>query len=351
MTLLVASGLVKTYQGEPTTLAVDKVDLNVESGSVQAVLGPSGCGKSTLLRLLAGFARADRGTIELDGELVEGPSIHTPPERRNVGIVLQEGALFPHLSVRANVAFGLRRSDRRDRDDRVAEVLELVGLPHLGDRRPHELSGGQQQRVALARALAPRPRMILLDEPFAALDTELRTVLRQEIFDALRASRTTAVLVTHDQSEALSLADRVAVMREGKLVQNGSPSSIYRNPIDPQTARSLGPAQVLPGVATGGVVDCVLGRLELGTAVDDGPIEVMVRPEQLAVVAASEPVGVPAEVTRVRFFGPDATVGLRMGAVGGDLEARVHGRDAPEEGAAVRVVVHGKVMGYEAHGT
>ena len=214
--------------------ALDGADLSVLPGTLVAVLGPSGCGKTTLLRAVAGFERIDGGTIAVGGHCVAGPGVHVPPEGRQVGIVPQDQALFPHLTVAKNVGFGLDR--KPGRAERVDAMLELAGLPGLGDRMPHELSGGQQQRVALARALAPAPSVVLLDEPFANLDAALRVSIRTEVREILRASGATALFVTHDQEEALSTADVVAVMHAGRVIQAGIPEEIYRRPADPWVA-------------------------------------------------------------------------------------------------------------------
>jgi len=215
-------GLNKAFGQKPVLVGLD---LDVPNGSLTAVLGRSGCGKTTLMRLLAGFEAADSGTIRVDETLVSGQGVHLPPERRGIGVVAQEGTLFPHLDVSANVAFGLPRSKRHA--GRVQELLTLIGLVGLERRFPHQLSGGEQQRVALARALARAPRIILLDEPFSALDPSLRASLRAEVRTILQASGTSALLVTHDQTEALSVADQVAVMRDGRLVQTADPAMLY----------------------------------------------------------------------------------------------------------------------------
>ncbi|HEV3498035.1 MAG TPA: ABC transporter ATP-binding protein, partial [Actinomycetes bacterium] len=208
--------------------ALDGTDLSLGAGTLTAVLGPSGCGKTTLLRAIAGFERIDGGRITVSGQAVAGPGLHVPPERRRVTIVPQEQALFPHLTVAGNVGYGVRKGAERDRA--VAAMLELAGLAGLGSRMPHQLSGGQQQRVALARALAPNPTVVLLDEPFGSLDAALRDEIRSEVAAVLRASGATSLLVTHDQEEALSMADTVAVMRTGEIVQHGPPQDIYRRP-------------------------------------------------------------------------------------------------------------------------
>ncbi|HWD10035.1 MAG TPA: ABC transporter ATP-binding protein, partial [Actinomycetota bacterium] len=253
------TGLHKSYGSVPVLAGLD---LSVEAGLLTAVLGPSGSGKTTLLRVLAGFERADAGQLSIAGECVDGGGRWVAPEKRRVGYVPQEGCLFPHLSVAANIGFGLAKGPgRRDRNRRVGELLELIGLDGMGERRPHELSGGQQQRVALARALAPRPRIVLLDEPFASLDTGLRATLRDDVREVLRAEGTTTVLVTHDQDEALSIADVVAVMRHGRIVQAGSPRELYDAPADAEVATFLGMANLVPGIVEESYAATPLGAL------------------------------------------------------------------------------------------
>jgi iron(III) transport system ATP-binding protein len=315
------------------------LDLEVQGGQLVSLLGPSGCGKTTLLRVVAGFERADAGTVEVGGRRVEGQGRHLPPERRRVGIVPQEGALFPHLTVHDNVAFGLPRAERRG--PRVDEVLELVGLPGLARRMPHELSGGQQQRVALARALAPAPSLVLLDEPFSALDAGLRAQVRAEVRSSLRAAGASAVLVTHDQQEALSVADVVAVMRDGRVVQAADPWTVYAQPADLGIATFVGEAVVLPGSATAGAVTSSLGtHATSGSAT--GPVSVVVRPEQLEVGPPDLPT-VQAVVADRVFFGHDALLHLRL--PGGETAlARTPGFPLPEPGAAVQVGVRGPVV-------
>jgi len=252
--------------------AVDGATLTVAGGEFVALLGPSGCGKTTLLRTIAGFETPDAGEVRLGGRPVTGPWV--PPERRRVGMVFQDYALFPHLTVAANVGFAL---PRRGAEDRVREVLELVGLPGVDGRYPHELSGGQQQRVALARALAGRPEIVLLDEPWSSIDPVTRGQIRGEMAEVLRASGTTVLLVTHDQEEALGLADRVALMRDGRIVQAATPEELYRGPVDRWSAEFVGTANFVPGRASGGRVATALG--DFPGPGHDGECSVLVRPE------------------------------------------------------------------------
>jgi iron(III) transport system ATP-binding protein len=271
----VAKSFGSTAAVRPTTLAVER-------GELFAVLGPSGCGKTTLLRLIAGFERPDSGRLDVAGETMADPGAWVPPERRRIGMVFQDYALFPHLSVAQNVAFGLPRAARRKGvSGRALTVLELVGLQHKAQRYPHELSGGERQRVALARALAPEPEVVLLDEPFSSLDATLRAGLRREVELILREADASAVFVTHDQEEALSLADRVAVMRDGNVVQTGSPEEVYYMPRDRWTAQFVGEVNLLRGVADPVGVSTELGFFELALPADPGVIRVAVRPEQL----------------------------------------------------------------------
>ena len=312
--------------------AVRGASVTVETGELLAVLGPSGCGKTTLLRAVAGFVRPTAGSVAVGPRVLVGDGVFVPPHQRRVAVVPQEGALFPHLTVAANVGFGLPRAERRGR--RVADLLALAGLEGLGDRMPHELSGGQQQRVAVARALAPEPDVVLLDEPFSALDAALRSSLRAEVRALLRSAGTTAVLVTHDQEEALSVADSVAVMREGVIVQKGTPSAVYTAPADLDVGTFLGAANVLPGDATGASVTCLLGTLPTAAPVS-GRVRALVRPEHLRLDGA----GVPGTVVEQRYFGHDAMLVVRVG--GTDLLVRT--TDAVPVGAAVHVAHPGAV--------
>ena len=330
-------GLQKGFGDLPVLVGVD---LEVAQASTTAVLGPSGCGKTTLLRLVAGFLRPDAGVIRLGGELVADPSTSVPTARRRVGYVAQEGALFPHLDVTRNITFGLDRSARRS-GRRVEELLELVGLPAgVAHRYPHELSGGQQQRVAVARALAPEPRVVLLDEPFSSLDAGLRAETGRAVIHALQASGATAILVTHDQDEALSLADQVAVMRSGRVAQVGTPREVYEEPVDRGVAEFVGAAVVLPAQVAGATATSEIGDLPLTGDLRDGSGLVLLRPEQICVGPA-EADGHRARVVEVGYHGHDASVRLRLEPSGVEVLSRLAGDAAPAVGDVVGLSVRG----------
>jgi iron(III) transport system ATP-binding protein len=310
---LVCRELSKSFDG---VRAVESLDLDVPAGSLTALLGPSGCGKTTALRLIAGLERPDSGTVEVRGRLVAGGGTWVPPERRRVGMVFQEWALFPHLDVAANIAFGLDG----DAHDRVAVMLELAHLDGLAHRMPHELSGGQQQRVALARALAPGPDLLLLDEPFSNLDAQLRAEVRGQVRDILEATGTTAVFVTHDQEEALSIADRIAVMVDGTVRQTASPFEIYTAPRDARVARLVGQANLVTAVVTDGRAISALGDVPT-PGMPDGACELLVRPESIEIVADASG---SALVVDVEFFGHDQLIRCRL-AGGEELSVRLIG--------------------------
>ncbi|RPF26127.1 ABC transporter ATP-binding protein [Georgenia muralis] len=342
MKRLQITGLRKSFG---STEVLRGIDLDVPSGALAAVLGPSGCGKTTLLRIIAGFEDADAGQVRIGNRVVATGRQGLPPERRRVAVVPQEGALFPHLTVAANVAFGMPRRQGARRRERVRELLALVGLADLGSRMPAELSGGQQQRVALARALAPDPDVVLLDEPFSALDAGLRASVREDVRDALHSSGATGVLVTHDQEEALSIADVVAVVRAGQVVQAAAPEQLYRAPADLDVATFVGEAVILPADVAGGVATTALGRLPLlrGDQVSDGHGLVAVRPEQVHIVRSGRG-GVTAKVLGTTFYGHDASVRLSVcGADGADVPVlcRTQGPLPSEE--EVGLVVAGPV--------
>ncbi|MFC7617212.1 ABC transporter ATP-binding protein [Actinokineospora soli] len=330
MSGLDVKALVAGYGADPVLRGVD---LAVPEGGLLAVLGPSGCGKTTLLRVLAGFHPVRAGRVSLGGRVLSEPGTQVPPEKRGIGIVPQEGALFPHLSVAGNIGFGLPRAQRACRVD---ELLELVGLAGYGRRMPAQLSGGQQQRVALARALAPRPGVVLMDEPFSALDAGLRDELRADVRAALRAFGATALLVTHDQEEALGVADLVAVLRDGVVAQLGTPEQVYAEPADLGVALFVGEAVTFDGTAGAGVAETPLGRLPVRGS---GAGTVLVRPEQLRVGGD----GVAATVDDVLFHGHDATVLLRL-ADGARVRSRVQGRPPVRPGDTTAVRVSGDAL-------
>ena len=355
------AGLCKAF-GTHAVLA--GVDLQVTAGSFTAILGPSGSGKTTLLRLLAGFERADAGVIRIGDRTVDGDGAFVPAERRRIGYVPQEGALFPHLTVAANVGFGLRGKERHG--PRTEELLGAVGLAGLGGRYPHQLSGGQQQRVALARAMAIRPEVVLLDEPFASLDVHLRASVRADVQQICRAAGTTAILVTHDQDEALSMADRVAVLRGGVIAQYAPPQELYTRPADPALAAFVGAANLIDGqladaagegMGPGRAVDTILGRLPLepsGTAAPGpgGPVTVLIRPEQLELIpSAPQPgradrAGLAGRVVACRYHGHDTLVQVQPDSSpdGQRLTVRSPGDFQLPPGSPVTVRARGAVL-------
>jgi iron(III) transport system ATP-binding protein len=337
--------------------ALDDVDLDVADGEFLTVLGPSGCGKTTLLRTIAGFEVPDAGSVTVAKRLVaQGPRV-TPAHERGIGLVPQEGALFPHLSVAENVAFGLTGMRRHTRAVRVAETLELVGLAGFGTRRPHELSGGQQQRVALARAIAPGPRIILFDEPFSALDEYLRESLRAEVRQLLADLHATVMLVTHDQEEALALGDRVAVMREGRIVQVGPPRDTYYQPADLALARFLGEAVVVRGdVKKSGsaapTVSCAFGTLPIAAWHGScGLCEVLIRPENIRVCAVGDGAGhtihsTVGTVLDQTFYGHDGVVRVEVPELSEHVSVRVMGNRPFGIGEKVELAVDSAVCTY-----
>jgi iron(III) transport system ATP-binding protein len=329
-----------------STKVLRGVDLDVQPGSITAVLGSSGSGKTTLLRVIAGFERATAGVVTIAGTPVESVVRHVAPERRRVGYVAQEGALFPHLTVGANVAFGLRRADTRSR--RVAELLELVGLGELATRYPHQLSGGQQQRVALARAMATNPPVILLDEPFAALDAALRSDIRRDVARILTEAGTTTVLVTHDQDEALSMADQLVVLNDGIVVQAGPPSRVYRHPHDIRLAHFLGDANIFTARATATGLQSPIGLLEGRQPTPPGELAtVLVRPEDIRLTVGEPSPEVPAVIVKVEYHGHESLVTV---AVEPDLILLVRTRpdDRLVPGTAVGLCVEGPVHTWKA---
>lgn len=348
MTFLKIENISKRYG---PVQALDDINLDIVLGSRTAVVGPSGSGKTTLLRIIAGFEQPDRGMVRLGGEILADGPMAIPAHKRGIGIVSQDGALFPHLSVADNIGFGFERG-APDRERRILELLEMVELDRrMLDRRPHQLSGGQQQRVALARALGRKPRLMLLDEPFSALDTGLRENMRKAVARVLQAAGITTILVTHDQGEALSFADHVAVLREGRLIQDGSPQSLYLAPRDRETALFLGDAILLPADLSEGWADCILGRIE-ATATGQGRREIMLRPEQVRLIAETEhgnsfTAACYGKVTGVDFGGAVCTVSVTLLGENGEIHEtplliKSSSVELPPVGGKVRLAIAGK---------
>jgi iron(III) transport system ATP-binding protein len=332
---MIALDAVSKRFGE--TRAVSKASLCVDRGEVVALLGPSGCGKTTLLRLVAGFERPDEGTVAVAGHSVAGPGTWVAPESRRVGMVFQDYALFPHLTVAANVGFGL---PRRERATRVPKLLEIVGLAGLDRRYPHELSGGQQQRVALARALAPAPELVLLDEPWSNVDPFLRETLRAEVVEIIRPLGVTVLLVTHDREEAFSLADRIALMRDGTIVQEGSAEELYFAPASRWAAEFVGAANVLAGPVVGGQVETPLGVFPANGASTRTEAQVLVRPELLELEPSTSG---PAEVVAREFRGHDVFYRVLLDGV--ELVSQRPSTEVVDLGSRVSIRVHeGRVL-------
>ena len=295
------SGLGHSYDKEPV---LNDVALEVEPGESIALLGPSGCGKTTLLRLIAGLEKPSSGSIHVGEIPVTGPD-WVPPDRRQVGMVFQDWALFPHLNVADNVGYGIAKSPTKKQE--IAAALQMMELSDVSERMPATLSGGQQQRVALARALAPRPVVLLLDEPFSNLDTNLRTEVRTEVRQLLSALGITSIFVTHDQDEAFIVGDRVAVMREGHIVQTATPYDLYHNPVDRWTAEFVGTVSSLSATAQSGTAQSPIGSLAVSPKLQ-GPVDLILRPEQLALEAGGD-----AEVLLVEYYGHDTLVFVESG--------------------------------------
>ncbi|MEX0810353.1 MAG: ABC transporter ATP-binding protein [Dongiaceae bacterium] len=320
---------------------VDRLDLVVPAGETVCLVGPSGCGKTTTLRIAAGLEPLQQGRVVIDGQIVADGGMDRAPERRGVGMMFQDYALFPHLTVAENVAFGLAGRPSEERAARAREMLEQVALADYAGAYPHTLSGGQQQRIALARALAPAPRLLLLDEPFSGLDTRLREDLRADTLSLLRRNGTATLMVTHDSEEAMFLADRLAVMRAGRIEQQGTPREIYDRPASPFVAAFFSRVNRLDGLVIGGRVSTPVLDLPAGDLEEGRRVEVVVRPEAVRLAAPGSP-GTDATVTDVRTLGRASLVRLCMQGSGGrewHLEARLIGRDVPEIGSRVAVSV------------
>ncbi|TBC96459.1 ABC transporter ATP-binding protein [Rhizobium leguminosarum] len=344
MTLLTIENISKRYG---PVQALKDISLEVSAGSRTAVVGPSGSGKTTLLRIIAGFEQPDVGRVTLDGDLLADGPATVPAHKRGIGIVSQDGALFPHLSVADNIGFGFERG-AADREKRIVELLDMVELDRgMLARRPHQLSGGQQQRVALARALGRKPRLMLLDEPFSALDTGLRENMRKAVARVLQAAGITTILVTHDQEEALTFADQVAVLREGRLIQAGSPQSLYLHPRDRETALFLGDAVLLPAIIRNGLADCALGRVAVEGS-RQGKAEIMLRPEQIRVVADESDRDYGGRVVEVEFGGAVCTVAVSLDGVAlPPILIKTSSVALPARGDLVRLDIAGKAHVFE----
>ncbi|GFE65834.1 ABC transporter ATP-binding protein [Litoreibacter roseus] len=323
---------------------VDDISLTVAAGQITCLLGPSGCGKSTTLRIVAGVERQDAGEIYLDNRLVCGPGTHVPPEQRSIGLMFQDFALFPHLTAAQNVAFGLTGAKAENRA-RAHDLLERVGLSAFAEKYPHELSGGEQQRVALVRAIAPKPKVMLMDEPFSGLDNRLRDGIRDETLSVLKEEGTAVLLVTHEPDEAMRMADEIALMRDGKIVQRGNPYNIYNAPVDKAAAAFFSDINVIRGQSNGALTDTPFGQFLTPGHSDGATVEIVIRPQHLRIdfdrqgrgpnPTPSE--GVPARgvVERARFMGRESLVEFRMDQDGSILTATVPAVFLPKPGTAL----------------
>jgi iron(III) transport system ATP-binding protein len=342
---LVATGLSRSFGGAPV---VNDVSLEVAAGQVTCLLGPSGCGKSTTLRMIAGVERPDTGAIRIDGRTVCGDGVLVPPESRSVGLMFQDFALFPHLTVAQNVAFGLS-GDRAAKARRVDELLDRVNLSGYGPKHPHQLSGGEQQRVALARALAPRPKVMLMDEPFSGLDNRLRDGIRDTTLEVLKEEGTAVLLVTHEPDEAMRMADEIALMRGGRIVQRGAPYNIYNAPVDKAAAAFFSDINVIRGTCRGALTDTPFGAFLTPGYPDGAEVEIIIRPQHLKIdfdrggrgpnPTAQD--GTPARGTlqRARYLGRESLVDFRMDHDGSILTVSVPGVFLPKPGTALWLMI------------
>lgn len=342
---LEVKGLTRNFGVRP---AVDHLSLTVAAGQVTCLLGPSGCGKSTTLRMIAGVERPDGGEIRIDGALVSGCALFLPPEARSVGLMFQDFALFPHLTVEGNIAFGLRGS-REEKSARVHELLDRVNLHGYGRKHPHQLSGGEQQRVALARALAPRPRVMLMDEPFSGLDNRLRDGIRDTTLEVLKEEGAAVLLVTHEPDEAMRMADEIALMRGGRVVQQGAPYNVYNAPADRAAAAFFSDINVIRGRSRGALTETPFGAFLTPGHADGAEVEIVIRPQHLKIDfdrggRGPNPTpmdGTPARgtVLRARFMGRESLVDFRMDFDGSKLTASVPGVFVPKPGAVLWLMI------------
>jgi len=315
-------------------LALQDFSLDVAAGEVVCLLGPSGCGKTTTLRIAAGVERPSEGQVEIDGSVVAGPGVFVPPEKRGVGLMFQDYALFPHLTVLDNVKFGLHQHAKQEREPIALRALEGVGMTRYAHAFPSVLSGGEQQRVALARAMAPGPRIMLMDEPFSGLDNRLRDSVRDEALSLIDQSGASALLVTHDPEEAMRMADRIALLRKGKLVQVGTPQQLYYHPVDVEAAAFFSDINRCGGTVNGGLITCPLGTFPASDLADGTKVDVVLRPT--AVELGRGGVGVPATVRRARLLGEESLIEIDVDGHDRLVHVRVKGTWLPTEGTSVR---------------
>lgn len=329
------------------TRVVDDVSLSIAPGELLCLLGPSGCGKTTTLRIAAGLESPSAGTVVLNSQLVSGNGVHLPPERRHVGFLFQDYALFPHLDVLGNVEFGIQNLNGTERKNRALEMLDQVGMKDYAQAWPHQLSGGQQQRVALARALAPNPGLMLLDEPFSGLDKRLRDQVRDETLHVLKRNRVSTLMVTHDPEEAMFMADRVAVMRQGRIVQMDQPETLYNSPIDPFVASFFGEVNIFDAQVSNGMADTPLGRFAVNGLI--AKAQVLVRPEGIGI---TDHAGPEAVVLAARLLGRVSLIHLRVEhphLPPAHLHARLASRTLPTEGERLRLSIdHSQVFIFPA---
>jgi iron(III) transport system ATP-binding protein len=337
-------GVAHAYGDVPS---LNGITLSVGAGEIVALLGPSGCGKTTLLRIAAGVEQQTAGTVSLDGRVVAGPDVFLPAERRGVGLMFQDYALFPHMTNLANVMFGLRRLDGAEAARAARSALERVGLGRYADQHPDALSGGEQQRVALARAIAPRPRVLLMDEPFSGLDRRLRDSVREETLAILRETHATSLLVTHDSEEAMRMADRIALMRRGELVQVGTAEELYARPADLSAARFFSELNEIDVTIAGGVADTPLGRFP-AVGLPDGPGVLAIRPQGVRALPR-EWAGIDGKVIGRRFLGEVALLDIALAGLDNPIRARVRTSEGPSPGEQVRVIIDpGEALVFEA---
>ncbi|NUB43437.1 ABC transporter ATP-binding protein [Fertoebacter nigrum] len=339
------TGLTRAFGGQPV---VDDLSLTIAAGQVTCLLGPSGCGKSTTLRMIAGVEPLDNGRVVIDGRVVADQGLHLPPEARSVGLMFQDFALFPHMTVAQNVGFGLR--DARDyKARRVDALLERVNLTGFGPKHPHQLSGGEQQRVALARALAPRPRVMLMDEPFSGLDNRLRDGIRDTTLEVLKDEGTAVLLVTHEPDEALRMGDEIALMRAGRIVQRGSPYNVYNAPVDRAAAAFFSDINVIRGTSRGALTNTPFGAFLTPGHAEGAEVEIVIRPQHLKIDfdrAGRGPNPTPQDgtaargtVTRARFLGRESLVDFAMDFDGSRLTASVPNVFLPKPGTALWLMI------------